>query len=270
MNLNTSMVKASNTQLITAFNRDQIDLIKRTMAKGATDDELKLFLYQAQKKGLDPLSKQIYFQKRRNKKGEDQLTIITGIDGYRTLAVRTGQYAGNDDPVFDNEDRPTKATVTVYRLVGGVRCAFSATARWDQYYPGDAIGFMWNKMPHLMLGKCAEALALRKAFPEELSGLYVKEEMDQAGPPMVLDAVAEPTRAPETDPAADHNWRPAKPSRPGYDPEDPAKVAWLEKALDTHNIPKARHVAIAERMVGRPSADLLRVVDELAIESGEI
>jgi hypothetical protein len=70
--------------------------------------------------------------------------------------------------------------VTVYKMIAGQRCPFTATARWDQYYPGDSQGFMWRKMPHLMLGKCAEGLALRKAFPAELAGAYVKEEMDQA------------------------------------------------------------------------------------------
>jgi phage recombination protein Bet len=158
------------------------DLIKRTVAKGATNDELEIFLHQCRKTGLDPLAKQIYFQKRKTKNG-DQMTIITGIDGYRLVADRTKQYAGNDDPVFDDDEKPTKATVTVYKLIDGVRCAFTASARWSQYYPGDYLGFMWNKMPHLMLGKCAEALALRKAFPAELSGVYTAEEMHQAGEP---------------------------------------------------------------------------------------
>jgi phage recombination protein Bet len=153
----------------------KLDLIKREIAKGASDDELEIFLHQCRKTGLDPLAKQIYFQKRGGK-----MTIITGIDGYRLVADRTGHYAGNDDPIFDDDAKPTKATVTVYKIVGGVRCAFTASARWSQYFPGDALGFMWKKMPHLMLGKCAEALALRKAFPAELSGVYTAEEMEQA------------------------------------------------------------------------------------------
>jgi hypothetical protein len=75
---------------------------------------------------------------------------------------------------------PAKATVTVYKAVAGQRCPFTATARWDEYYPGGKKGSQWHKMPYLMLGKCAEALALRKAFPKLLSGMYVAEEMDQA------------------------------------------------------------------------------------------
>jgi phage recombination protein Bet len=186
------LTAVENRPLLPTFGREKIDLIKRTVAKGATDDELKLFLYTAEKRGLDPLAKQIYFQKRRSKHGEENITIITGIDGYRAIADRTGKYAGNDDPVFDDEENPRKASVTVYKLIGGVRCAFSATARWDQYYPGDSLGFMWRKMPHLMLGKCAEALALRKAFPDDLSGLYTKEEMEQAGPTVETQTAPQP------------------------------------------------------------------------------
>jgi len=158
------------------FNREQIDLIKRTIAVDASDDELKLFLYTAKRTGLDPLARQIYAVKRKGK-----MTIQTGIDGYRLIADRTGKYAGNDDPVYDDEDKPQKASVTVYKIVNGIRCPFTASARWDQYYPGEAQGFMWKKMPHLMLGKCAEGLALRKAFPAELSGIYTEDEMSQAG-----------------------------------------------------------------------------------------
>jgi hypothetical protein len=116
------------------------------------------------------------------------MTVQVGIDGFRLVADRTGAYAGNDDPVYDDESKPQKATVAVYKIVGGMRCPFTATARWSQYYPGDKQGFMWNKMPHLMLGKCAEALALRKAFPAELSGLYTDDEMAQAGESQVVEA----------------------------------------------------------------------------------
>ena len=66
-------------------------------------------------------------------------------------------------------------------MVAGVVGNFTATARWSEYYPGKSQGFMWDKMPHTMLGKCAEALALRKAFPSQLSGLYTGDEMAQAG-----------------------------------------------------------------------------------------
>jgi len=156
---------------------DQVDLIKSQIAVGATDDELKLFLHVADKSGLDPLSRQIYFIKRSGK-----MTIQTAIDGFRAIADRTGQYIGSSDPVFvDVSNSPVKATVTVNKVVSGVVGNFTATARWSEYYPGKQQGFMWDKMPHTMLGKCAEALALRKAFPAQLSGLYTGDEMAQAG-----------------------------------------------------------------------------------------
>ena len=144
-----------------------------------TDDELDVFMSAAVRYGLNPLQRQIYARIQSNR-GSRKLMFMTGIDGYRLVADRTGKYAGNDDPVFDNEDTPRKATVTVYKMVEGVRCPFPASARWDQYFPGEKIGFMWKRMPHLMLGKCAEALALRKAFPQELAGIYTDAEMEQA------------------------------------------------------------------------------------------
>lgn len=158
-----------------------------------TDIEMDVFMAAAHRYGLNPLANQIYPQIRSDRKtGERSMVIATGIDGYRTLADRTGCYAGNDDPVFDESDKqPGKATVTVYKVVGGVRCAFSATARWEQYVPADNLAFMWRKMPHLMLGKVAEALALRKAFPAAISGIYTDTEMEQAGPTINTDAEAQ-------------------------------------------------------------------------------
>lgn len=174
-NENSKQIVLQESNTVKPYNQEQIDLIKKTVAKGATNDELKLFMVVANKTGLDPFTRQIHFVKRG-----DTGTFQVGIDGLRTIAERTGLYAGNDDPVFDKEINPTKATVTVYKFVKGVRCPFTATARWSQYYPGDKQGFMWKKMPHLMLGKCAEALALRKAFPNDLSGLYTDDEMAQS------------------------------------------------------------------------------------------
>lgn len=170
MSKNNQLVKTSQV-----LSNEQIELVKTTVAKGATDDELKLFLYTSARTGLDPLTRQIYFVKRAG-----QMTIQTGIDGYRAIAERSGTLAGIDDAVYDSEDKPhpNKATVTVYRLINGERVSYTASARWSEYAVQG--GFMWNKMPYLMLAKCAESLALRKAFPNDLSGLYTSEEMQQA------------------------------------------------------------------------------------------
>lgn len=156
---------------------EQIELIKNTVAKDATNDELKLFLYTAQRTGLDPLTRQIHFVKRAGR-----ATIQTGIDGYRAIAERTGNLAGIDDAKYEigETGAPVTATVTVYRFVKNTKVSFTASARWNEYVPPGGQSFMWQKMPYLMLGKVAEALALRKAFPLNLSGIYTNEEMDQA------------------------------------------------------------------------------------------
>lgn len=201
------------------FPPEKVELIRRMIAPTATEDELALFLYQAQRTGLDPLARQIVFNKFNTKNGP-RMSIITSIDGYRLLADRTGKYAGNDDPTFEGEPTPTKATVTVYKLAGGIRCPFTATARWTEYYPGDnPQGFMWRKMPYLMLGKCAEALALRKAFPAELSGLYTDTEMEQAGYVEGEFAEATPVQTPQPKPDS----RPLAPVKQEAAPAEPKK-----------------------------------------------
>ena len=157
---------------------DQIALVKRTIAQGATDEELRLFLFDCKRQGVHPLDRMLHFTKRGGR-----YTPITSIDLMRTRAADTSECAGIDDAVFppDDDGLPKWASVTVYRLTDGKPYPYKATARWTEYYPGDAQGMMWRKMPHTMLGKCAEALALRKAFPKQLQGLYAREEMDQAG-----------------------------------------------------------------------------------------
>lgn len=169
-----------STEIQVMFDDKQLNIIKNDICKGATDEELEYFLNVCKRSGLDPFARQIYSVKRPDRKlGRDVRSIQTGIDGYRLIAHRTDKCAGIDDPIFDNEKEPNKATVTVWRFVQGVRSPFTATARWNEYYPGKDRGFIWDSKPCIMLGKCAEALAIRKAFPAEVSGLYVKEEMDQ-------------------------------------------------------------------------------------------
>ena len=182
----------SGTEVFSKMRKPQLELIKRTVAKGATDDELKMFLQVCAGAQLNPFLRQVHFVKRwDNKRGEEVGAIQVGIDGFRAIAESGGQYAGSDDAVFRNDfdlanDKetikvPGEATVTVWKLMEGNRYAFTATARWLEYYPGPKQGYMWRKMPYGQLAKCAEALALRKAFPKLLSGLYAPEEMEQAG-----------------------------------------------------------------------------------------
>ena len=167
------------------FSQDQINLIKSQIAPKATDDELKLFLYQAKRTGLDPLARQIYAIHRWNKlQGKETMTVQTSIDGFRVIAERSGDYGGQDEPFFGESDGDKFCRVTVYRFRGDVRYpAAVGLAFWKEYVQigkdGNPSG-LWSKMPHTMLAKVAEALALRKAYPQDLSGLYTNDEMNQA------------------------------------------------------------------------------------------
>ncbi len=198
------MSTAMTTQGLTP---EQVDLITRTIAVGATPDELALFIGQCDRTGLDPFSKQIYAIKRwdGNQKRE-VMAVQVGIDGFRLIAERTGRYAGQLGPHWSdgklypvyNEagqevgqdlrwldawpyDEPPRVA-----RVGALRAntpqPFWGVARYGAYVQtkkdGNPNAFWW-RMPDVMLAKCAESLALRKAFPHELSGLYTPEEMGE-------------------------------------------------------------------------------------------
>lgn len=166
------------------FSADQVTLIKRQIAPKATDDELKLFLYQAKRTGLDPLTRQIYCIHRYDKtSGGQKMTVQSSIDGFRVVAERSGDYGGQDEPEFieGENGKIICAKVRVYKFRGDQRYQASVgVAYWDEYVPTAGQDYMWKKMPHTMISKVAEALALRKAFPQDLSGLYTSEEMQQA------------------------------------------------------------------------------------------
>lgn len=159
----------------------------------ASDKELDAFLTQADASGLDPLKRHIYGQIRKNKDGTRQLVVLSSIDGFRAVAERSGVYEGQEGPLWLHPEKgwldvwtgpgyPVAAKVGVWR--SGFRSPCRAVARWDAYaqtkWQSKEPTDMWGKFCDLMLAKVAEALALRKAFPNNFGGLYTAEEMDQA------------------------------------------------------------------------------------------
>ena len=163
------------------WNDKQEAALKQIGLSNAPKAELAVFLHYAQRTGLDPFARQIYMIERGGR-----FTIQASIDGLRIVAQRSGEYAGQVGPfwcgpdgvwtdVWLEKEPPVAAKVGVMRL--GFTEPLWGVAKFDSYNANSPI---WKKMPDTMIAKCAEALALRKAFPNDLSGIYTSEEMEQA------------------------------------------------------------------------------------------
>ena len=194
------------------FTMEQQRMIRDSYAMGATREEFAMLLAIAQARRLNPLLKQIHFVKRWDSQRRCEVwSAQASIDGLRAIAERTGRYDGQDEPEFVEGEGGAIVCckVRVYRKdwsrpVVGV-------AYWSEYVQSKKDGALtpfWARMPHVMLSKCAEAIALRKAFPEDMSGLYVPEEMGSKGATVDQDAPAElaHAHAPQLPAAPPHDW----------------------------------------------------------------
>jgi phage recombination protein Bet len=206
--MNAAMVAATERALLSIaqdFSREQLDVLKRTVAAGTSDADFQLFVEVCKRSKLDPFRKQIYAIVRGGR-----MTIQTGIDGFRVIAQRSGEYEGQSGPFWCGKDGkwtdawlapepPVASKVGVYRK--GLREPMWVVARFVSYAQEN----LWKRMPEVMIAKCAEALALRKAFPEDLSGLYTADEMAQA------DEVPTPVHVVQRDVKPPQNAAPAAP-----------------------------------------------------------
>lgn len=187
------------------LSAQQVELLRRTVCRGGTDDEVQLFVATAQRLRLDPFARHIFAVRRWDRDAQREvMQAQVSIDGFRAVADSTGKYAGQTHPqwcgadgewrlVWLGDDPPAAARVGVHRI-GFVEPLYRV-ARYESYVQLTRdkktsqmrANAMWAKMPEVMLAKCAEALALRSAFPHELSGVYTPDEMGQADTPHPLD-----------------------------------------------------------------------------------
>ena len=234
------------------FTQDEIDLISRTMMQGASHDDVLLFIATCERTGLDPFTRQIMPSSRNTKKGEKWVTVwtwIVTIDGLRKIAVDSGDYEGQDGPFWCGQDGAWKeiwtddkpcfaAKVLVHRK--GFRSGLSGIAKYDSYVQKTKEGKpnqVWQNLGDHMTAKCAEALALRRAYPNEMAGLYTGDEMGQAG-----FAIPESPKTAET-------RAEAAPSNPG-----PYAHPWSIDELEEFELTKDRAYA-AFRAAGKTVDD---------------
>lgn len=178
---------------LATFDARQLDLIRRTVASDCNQSEFDMFIHICRAVRLDPLRRQIYAFVFSKDKPWRQMTVVTAIGGYRAIAERTSAYRPDDrTPRYEHGEKDaktnplgiTRCEVTVYKHSHGEWFPVVGEAWWDEYVPLkngviDDKKTGWLKMPRIMIAKCAEANALRKAWPDDFAGLQVEEEIDR-------------------------------------------------------------------------------------------
>lgn len=185
--------------LLTQTKKDVETVLRRYKCPELNDDDFSVLKQWHKERQIPMWSDMTWYKHLPDEAGKGlKLVIIAKIALLRLLAHRTGQYAGCDDTIFEwlDDDRRTlyQASQTVYRRVNGHRDPYTRSVRWEEYAPR-AAGDMSLDMPTDFLGRCAEAAALRRAFPDELNGLYCEEEMVRT---IAAKAPLEPASGSET------------------------------------------------------------------------
>ncbi|MGH7639480.1 MAG: phage recombination protein Bet [Candidatus Dormibacteria bacterium] len=245
------------------LTRDQFTLLKRTLGNvEMSDDEFTLFMVEAARLGLDPVTHQIvpvmFYSAKRQRQ---EMTIIITITGMRSLCQRTGKEDGTDGPEFtedglnwtklwmDDDSQPKAARFTIYRK--GMAHPYEGVAKWSEFVKKDRSGRVerfWRDMPQHMLGKCAEAVARRMAFSDELQGVYVAEEFGGTTPEQAVEAVK--SRGVGTAPPAAQAALPApRPVEP--EPRIAAMVAQLYNSLERASRPPIDYLQAVGKQEGR-------------------
>jgi phage recombination protein Bet len=197
---------------VVEYTGKQIDLIRKTVAADCTPTEFDLFMEVSRRVGLDPFRKQIYaVVYSKDNPDKRKMSIITAIDGYRAVAARNRDYRPDENPPTFEYDPSLKGPTNPGGIVSAmVKCwklapdgqwhPVAGIAFWDEFCPLKEIWAYdpgagkkrpsgvfeldpksnWFKMPRTMLPKCAEAQALRRGWPEDLSGVYTEDEMERA------------------------------------------------------------------------------------------
>jgi len=208
------------------FTPEETALIHRTFMAEASKDDLALFIATCERTGLDPFARQIMASSRNVNKNGQWVTVWTWlvtIDGLRKIAVDSGDYEGQEGPWWCGKDgvwhevwtQPTPcfaAKVLVHRK--GFRTGLSGIAKYESYVQKKKDGNpnnVWQNLGDHMTAKCAEALALRRAYPNEMAGLYTSDEMEQAG----IEPL-EPVYVSKKTPESVHNVEPIHPVTDGW------------------------------------------------------
>jgi len=181
--MNAPAVRKESLPALAMSEQELMNVLRNSLYPGAQDDSIKMVIGYCKASGLDPMQKPVHIVPMWDNKAKSMRDVIMpGIGSYRTQAARSGEYAGVSEPEFGpdvteavgglNMTYPSWCRVVVKRLLpNGLIAEFAATERWKENYAtagkdSQAPNAMWKRRPYAQLAKCAEAQALRKAFPE--------------------------------------------------------------------------------------------------------